>query len=54
MRTLFFGAILPSEANLQNIYHPAPNAAIILTSGAGLVNRQVWNDFRLLSITEPK
>ena len=54
VRTVFFGAILPAATNLQNMHDPAQNAAIILASGAGLVNRQVRNDFRPLRITEPK
>jgi hypothetical protein len=36
------------------MHDPAQNAAIVLASGAGLVNRQVRNDFRLLRIAEPK
>ena len=54
VRTVFFGAILPAATNLQNMHDPAQNAVIILASGAGLVNRQVRNDFRPLRITEPK
>ena len=54
VRTVFFGAILPAATDLQNMHDPAQNAAIVLASGAGLVDRQMRNDFRPLRIIEPK
>lgn len=52
--TVFLGAILPAATNLEDMHDSAQNTAIIQASGAGLVNRQVRNDFRPLRITEPK
>jgi hypothetical protein len=54
VRAIFFRAILPTAADLQNMHDPAQDTAIVCAFGARLVGRQVWDDLRPLLVIKPK